>query len=146
MSARTQLSPRGRRLSRWALIGLLTLIAWQILPTVPFVILAVVVLLVSAFAFSATWYERAIDVETENVSLLFAVASLEADNAELAREHEALLDRLSEVLDEHALCPVPVEEVPEKKPRATGGVVKSGTVTIIGEGRKIPAQRKGGKS
>lgn len=139
----TRLSPRGRRLARWGFVVYVTFVAWRVMPRAPFVILAVVALLASAFVFAATWYERAVDVETENMQLRFAVAGLEVDNEELAREQDSLLTRLSEVLDEHALCPVPVE--PERT-LATGGIVKSGTVTIIGEGRKVPAQRKGGKS
>lgn len=131
-----------RNRARLGLILCLAVIVYEILPFTPFVIVAVIVVLAAAAALAMHWHEQAVDVETENFQLRFAVAGLEADNIELAREQESLLDRLSAVLDEHSLCPAPVEDVAPKPP-ATGGIVQRGTVTIIGEGRKIPRQRRG---
>lgn len=106
------MTPRGRRLARWALIGLLVVIAAdEVLPTELFVIAAVVVALGAAAALSMHWYEQAVDVETENMQLRFAVIGLEDEVRDLVRDNDAMLCRLGEVLDEHALCPVPVDDV-----------------------------------
>lgn len=117
------MTPRARRIGRWLQIGALGLVAYLALPLAPFLIGAAFLLVISALVLAGHWYEKAVDVETENMSLRFAVIGLEDDVAALTQEQDALLIRLSEVLDEHALCPVPVEEIAEtSKPRAKGRI------------------------
>jgi len=47
----------------------------------------------------------------EAANLLFKLAGAEHANRQVAADYDAVLKRFTEVLDEHALCPVPVKDV-----------------------------------
>lgn len=95
-----------RNRARLALVLAGLYVADRILPFEIFLIAVVVIALVAAAAFSMHWYEQAVDVETENMQLRFAVIGLESEIRDLVQDNDAMLCRLSEALDEHALCPV----------------------------------------
>lgn len=134
-------------------------VAWLLLPTPLFLIAAVVVAIVAAICVAGYWYEQALRVEAERIHLVFEVAGLEIDLAAMTEDYESTLTRLSEVLDEHSLCPVPVEaveEVPglaEHTAQAIALVVELTGVNRIadkvdrhGNVKPFPTQRKGSRS
>lgn len=131
-----------RNRARLLLAVLLVFIAFKLLPLVPFVVGAVVVLLVAAFAIAAYWYERAIDAEAERFGAVMHAEGLEIDLEHMTQDYDSTLGRLSEVLDEHALCPAPVEA----KPIARKRTVKKTTALKVVGGTKVPAQRNGATS
>lgn len=106
------MTARTRRLARTLLLLLLGLISWSILPPTLFLIGVYVVSIVAAFAYAGHWYERAVIAESDRIGMSFEVVGLKDDLAAITREYDAVLLRLSEVLDEHALCPIPVDGKP----------------------------------
>lgn len=131
-----------RNRARLILGLLLVFIAYMVLPLMPFVLGAVVVLLVASGVVSMYWYERAIDAESERFGAHMHAEGLEIDLRHMTQDYDSTLRRLSEVLDEHALCPAPVAP----KPLARKRTAKKTTALKVVGGNTVPAQRKGGAS
>lgn len=161
---------------RWAAVGTLALLAYLYLPDPLFFWAAAIVVCVSGWAYAAHLYEDQIRVEAERIHLVLEVADLRlkmekqaldalAEQSRLVFENQTLridlqhahedyestLTRLSEVLDEHSLCPSPVEVV-EQVPglvEHTEQALHMIAEPIIVEASNVtafPTQRKGGRS
>lgn len=71
-------------------------------------IAAVVVIVVAGAYIIARLLGQRDELAVENVDLLFDLAGVKAANRQLVGDYDAVVKRLAEVLDEHALCPAPV--------------------------------------
>lgn len=130
-----------RNRARLILALLLVFIAYMVLPLMPFVLGAVVVLLVAAGAVSMYWYERAIDAESERFGAHMHAEGLEIDLRHMTEDYDSTIKRLSEVLDEHSLCPAPVKPIARKRTAK-----KTTALKVVGGTQRVPAQRKGATS
>lgn len=124
-----------RRHARVTICVLLAAVAFVILPFELFIIAAIVVLLTASWAVSAHWYQQAFLAECEATDLRFSNIGLTDDLKNMTEDYDSTLQRLSEVLDEHALCPAPVDPAPVTSIAKPLRVVSSG---------KVPTQREGG--
>ncbi len=135
---------------RWAAVGTLVLLAYLYLPDPLFLIAAIVVLIASGWVTAAVFYEQKLDVETERISLTFEAAGLQIDLKHMTEDYNSTLTRLSEVLDEHSLCPAPVEAVEEVPGLVehTEQALRMISEPIVVEASNVtafPQQRKGSK-
>jgi hypothetical protein len=128
------MTARGRTVARTLTSVLFAAFALVILPFELFVIGFVVIALVASCAVAMHWYEVSIATEAERIHLVFEVEGLRIDKRHLTEDYDSTLARLSEVLDEHALCPAPVDPVPL--------IVQP--LHLVASGA-VPKQRKGGK-
>lgn len=91
---------------------------WIVLFSPALFLVAVVIGLVVRLLIVMDQRDEAAD---EAVGLSFALTSAEAEARQIAGDYDAVVRRLAEVLDEHALCPVPVQpEVVAPYPRLRG--------------------------
>jgi hypothetical protein len=127
----------------WLVLAtILTAIAWLTLPDPIFEIAVGVLVVIGSGVTAAYWYEQAIRAEADRIHAVFEAEGYRIDLRDLAEDHESLLIRLGEVLDEHSLCPAPIQALDFDAHTAHALTV----VADLSNVTAFPEQRKAGET